>query len=362
MITICRPHRFTESRNLGAHGRMRQDALINTIGHNVALDAATQYNIQVIIAPYIEGELNKVRRPSDKTDLESVQSILPDFLLSMLPQEGNKASSRNNIDTHGPTGLGLPGFLQSRCFELLATFRKDWSKGIKDYCLSSPPAIESLKREHFESIATWLASSSSAIILIDVVNERRGSSWTTDLVLEMTDVFETANSESRASIGAVVAHLCRRENSKNYGEEGVLQTILAQIIEADSERFENPSKYQYIGLTEGNPNSVENRSEELWDMIVKCLKLARIRILVIILDHIEEIFLQGQTDDPDRFERFVKELNYRIKNLCTEHGIIVKAMVTCTLEEAASYFYEVEASSIVIRNPSRRRSRTFDGK
>ncbi|KAI0550011.1 hypothetical protein F4679DRAFT_544479 [Xylaria curta] len=322
------------------------------IGHNVARDAAIQYNIQLIIAPHIEGRL-------DKKDLES---ILSDFLSSLLPKEGIEANSRNINDAHEPRGLGVPGFLPTTCFELLATFRKDWSKSIEEYNSSSLPAIETLERTHLESIATWLASSGPAILVINVTHERRGPSWTTDFVLEMVDFFESASVGSGANIYALVAHPCRRENSRNYGEEGVLQGILAQIIESDPGRLENPGKYQHIELTEVRPHAVEYACEDLWDMIVECLRLARIRILVIILDHIEEILLQGRTDDSDRFERFVTELNCRIKNLFTDHGIIVKTMVTCRLVEAATYFSEVGASFINLRNPYRRRSRAFDPK
>ncbi|KAI8950670.1 hypothetical protein F4801DRAFT_333302 [Xylaria longipes] len=334
---------------------MRLGALINTIGHNSALDNATQYNIQ-IFAPLIKGELDGL---SDKEDLESVQ-IIKEFLSSLLPQEKSESKSHNDPGTPRSMGLGSPDSLQSRCFEMLATFGNDYSKSIGDHCPSSRLAIETLERRHLGLIATWLSSSGSAIILIDVTNERRGASWTTDLVLEMVDVFETASSEPRGSFGALVTHFCRKENSKNYGEEGVLQGILAQIIEADPERFENPSKYQHVGLTEEKLCSTGYRSDELWEMIVKCLRLARIRILVIMLDHIEEIFLQDRTDDPDHFQQFVKELNSRIRTIYTEHGVIVKTMVTCRLGEAASYFYEVGASSIVIHNPSRRRLHTLD--
>ncbi|KAI0452116.1 hypothetical protein F5B21DRAFT_354069 [Xylaria acuta] len=327
---------------------MRLGALMNTVGRNKALGNARQYNI-LVFAPHIKGE---IRKQNDKTDPESDQII--EFLSSLLLQDTTEASCHDDLGTPRPAGPGSHGFLQSRCFEILATSRNDWSKSIQDYCSFSRPAIEALEQGHLEEISTWLATSSSAILLIDVVDEQPGPSWTTDLVLEMVDVFETANSGSRLNFGALVTHLCRTENSRNYGEEGVLRGILAQIIEANPEIFKNPSDYEHVGLTEEKLCSAECRSEELWEMIVKCLKVARIRILVIILDHIEEIFLQGR----NRFQRFVEELNHRIGDLCTDHGVIVKTMVTCRLEEAAFYFYEVKASIIAMRSPSRRRFRT----
>ncbi|KAH8166625.1 hypothetical protein CIB48_g1638 [Xylaria polymorpha] len=322
---------------------MRQGELINTIGRNNARDNATQYNI-LIIAPFIENALKRFRGPDDKTDIESTQ-ILGDFLSSALSmKETPRANSHNHFDTHRSTELASS---DSRCFEMLAKFGNSCSKSIEDYCPSSCLAIEVLERKHLEMIARWLASSGSTTLLVDVENERCGPSWATDFVLEMVDIFKPANGGSQVSFGALVTHYCRTENSMNYGEEGVLQGILAQIIEANPERLKNPRTCQHVGLTEERLRSADYQSEELWEMITKCLKLASIRVLVIMLDHIEEIFLQSRTDDPNRFSRFVEKFNYHIGTLFREHGVIVKTMVTCRLGEAALHFYEVQALSIV---------------
>ncbi|KAI0445313.1 hypothetical protein F4803DRAFT_166753 [Xylaria telfairii] len=335
---------------------MRPSELISTIGRNNACDSATQYNI-LVIAPYIASALKKVGGPDDKADIESVQ-IFGDFLSSWLQtKETPRTASHNHLGTNGSTELVSP---DSGCFEMLTPFGNGYSKRREAYRSSLCPAIGMLEGKHLEMISDWLASSGSTILLVDVPNEPCGSSWTTDFVLEMVDVFKTASSGSKFSSVFLVSHHCTKENSTDYGEEGVLQNILNQIIEADPERLKNPRKYQHLGLTKERLRSADYQSEELWEMIVKCLELAGIRVLVIMLDHIEEIFLRGGTNGRDRFLRFVEKFNSDVTTLFTVHRIIAKTMVTCRLGAAALPFYDVGALSIVIQNSSRRQFHFLD--
>ncbi|KAI0112379.1 hypothetical protein GGR51DRAFT_37840 [Nemania sp. FL0031] len=343
---------------------MCQSALNSAIRHNTALGNATQYNIQVL-APHMG---NAIRELNGGTNLTTDQQVIlfqflktmikPDLFSLLLPHNGNQITFSDDLGNGEPAGTGLcsPSILQT-CFPALAGFRDDWLSSIRNYRQYSSSAIQLLDMKKLNSIADWISSSSPEILLIDVKDERGESSWTTDLLLEMIGVFEAANVESRGINSAIITHLCRKKATrKSYSEAALLQDFLFQIIEAYPEKFEDPRECHQDGLTEANLRSAADKPDELWDLIVRCIKRTHIRMLVIMLDHIEEILLQnfGPTS-PGSFQRFVETLRNNIEILHKEHGIVVKTMVTCRLDEAAFYFYKIGGTSIVMHNPPRRR-------
>ncbi|KAI1129653.1 hypothetical protein F5Y10DRAFT_146114 [Nemania abortiva] len=330
---------------------MCQSALNSAIRHNTALGNAIQFNIQVF-APFL-GDLKP-----DQTMFEFLKTLVNQDLFSRsLPQKEHNIKPSRDLGAHEPVGAGLdsPRLLRTY-FPTLATFRNDWLDSIRDYRQYSSSAIEVLQPNKVKSIATWLSSSSHEILLIDVNDERGESSWTTDLLLEMIGVFEAANVVSKSSYSAIITHFYRKNPAReSYGEETLLQDFLVQIIEAYPERFEHAEECQQDGITVANLCSAANNPEELWDLIVRCIKRTRIRMLVIMLDHVEEMFLQNfATTGPDGFQQFVKQFQNNIRILHENHGIVVKTMVTCRLDAAAYYFYETGATTIVMRNPPRR--------
>ncbi|KAJ8130501.1 hypothetical protein O1611_g3128 [Lasiodiplodia mahajangana] len=348
---------------------MCQRALSSAIKQNTALGNATQYNIQVF-APHIG---NAIRELNDGTDLTSEQAVVVlDFLKTMAdlnlfslipPQKGNRIKSSNDLDSHETIGAELcsPGLLRT-CFPALAGFRDDWLRSIQDYCQYSSSAIQLLHHKKLKSIANWLSSPSPEILLIDINDEPGDSSWTTDLVLEMVGVFEAATVVSKGIRSAIITHFCRRNVARqSYSEAILLQDFLVQIIEAYPEKFKDSRECQQDGLTETNLCSAADNPEDLWDLIVRCIKRTRIRMLVIMLDHIEEMFLRNLgTNDRDGFQNFVEKLQTNIDVLHKEHRIVVKTMVTCRLDTAAFYFYEVGATAIAMPNPPRRLFLTGD--
>ncbi|KAI0206105.1 hypothetical protein F4808DRAFT_191967 [Astrocystis sublimbata] len=330
----------------------------HTIGHNTALDSATQYNIQVNLATFINGKLEETRNSA------SGEAMIQ-FLTSFLPQKENHTfSSRMGSDTSSSLRSDSESMesLRSGCSEMRATSRRDWSRSVQAYCPRSRPAIQNLKLEHLTSISDWLAAIGSTILLVEVVVKELppGPSWATDFVLEMASYFETPNSGFKANSGAIVTHLCRKESAQKYGERGLLQDILDQILEADPERSENPGKYRQVGFEEHKLYFGEYKLEELWHWIVQCLKVTRIRYLVIMLDHIEEVFLETLIDDPSRYRRFIQDLDSYTTALYRDCGITVKTMVTCRLDAAACDFYKIKASRITIQQPSRRQHSNRD--
>ncbi|KAI3320345.1 hypothetical protein HD806DRAFT_242318 [Xylariaceae sp. AK1471] len=348
-------------------------ALNSTISRNTALGHATQLNIQ-ILKPIFINAYYELKTLGDKGDWNPSPEIF-DFLratvnpdISDIPsflraKNGDEVNSYKSLSAHELETLSSPDFLRTKCFPILATFEDDWLRSIIQRYREAPrSAIEVLERPKLYSIATWLSDSGPKILLIDVDDEPGDSSWTTDLLLELRGVFEAAGFGSKSSSSTIITHFFRKNaKRKSYGEETVLQDLLVQVVEASPEKFHNSSDCEQAGLTAAKLRSAANDPKELWNLIVKCIKQANICTLVIMLDHVEEMFLQNyNTTGSIGFGRFVHEFDHHIRTLQKDHSVTVKTMVTSRLGDAAHYFYEVDAIGVVIPNAPRRRFYTDD--
>lgn len=195
----------------------------------------------------------------------------------------------------------------------------------------SATVIESLKLNQQKTLFSWAKSSQSELLWIDGCFDQRQSDWTTDLSLEIIGTAQTSISRSGLKTASVIYHFCDPKGCNAIRTpEIVVQDLLFQLIEGHD--IFTPAICQKYHLTREHLREAYDCFDKLWEMFKRGIFVSKITSLVIVLDHVDSLFAEGQ-----RIGK-TKDFHSLLDNLLTvtrQDLIMMKVMVTMRRSEAS---------------------------
>ncbi|KAM0806762.1 hypothetical protein AB5N19_07099 [Seiridium cardinale] len=244
-------------------------------------------------------------------------------------------------------------FLRRDWFPGLLEFESDGLECIKKYDTDLPRVLDKLEYEHITVINRWLNSPDSEILVVDGCEDMGDSAWTTGLLLELSAVVDAASNQIHPSKGitTVVGHFCGENAKKKKGrQEIVVQDLIIQTIGAHIDKFKHSDKCRQAELKFESFQAVAEDPAGLWGMFRRCISMAGVRTIVILIDHVESMFIECQrTGNDAKFSDFVRCLGELVQT--THEDSIVKLIVTSRSSEATVVFAGIKHAKMELSTP-----------
>jgi hypothetical protein len=220
---------------------------------------------------------------------------------------------------------------------------------------------DSLPRQDLDVLNSWLEWPESETLLIDGCTDLGSSDWTTDLALELlgsSNILVNLDG-SKANTVALAYHFCGEKAQEKKGRpEIVIQDLLSELLETHGAKFEQ-SLCLAERLTRNRFLSAAKHPDELWRLFRRCLELAGIRSLLMVVDNVDSLYSECQKT-PARFNEFVENLQALVRD---QKGIVVKVLVTSRLPNASDCIKKFHTERLKMlrfsKAPDRRRPRAL---
>ncbi|KAI0121472.1 hypothetical protein F4776DRAFT_218659 [Hypoxylon sp. NC0597] len=222
-----------------------------------------------------------------------------------------------------------------RCLPNLNLFKYEvekYTKELKD----RPSVLKALSDKNFGTITQWIGETGPQVLV--VAGGQGNGKWTTNLALEIMGLKYLEPSHQAV---AFTAHLCGINFKEKQGQEVFLiQDLLGQLVEAYQDTSDDIRMCPQTESSTQEPKAIGVEVKKLWDLFSQCIKKARIRKLIIVIDRIDYIYAKCTLDET--FSEFVKSLDTFCKSLWND-GITVKMMVISGHPKVAGYFEDIKA-------------------
>ncbi|OTA65186.1 hypothetical protein K449DRAFT_431777 [Hypoxylon sp. EC38] len=313
------------------------------IGHNTAADNSEQNHVVVnninqktyiLFTPrqrelhgYIESFLSQQQIQEQNLPTPEVR----DFLWSFM----REIEVGKNMVREKPTSCQCGG----RCFPGLNQFKYEAERYTKEHKYR-PSVLKDLSDMNYGTITHWIKEAGPQVLLI--TGGQGNGTWTTNLTLEIMDL---KNLELSHQAVAFTAHLCGRNFKAKQGRQVFLiQDLLGQLIEAYQDTSDDIRMCPQTESSTHELKAIGIEAQQLWDLFAQCVRKARIRKLIIVIDRIDYIYVKCIPDET--FSEFVRSLDTLCKSLWND-GITVKIMVISGHPKVAGDFGDIKALRMI---------------